>query len=139
MSYVFENITQDDVEKILKDAKTNSSIDLSLKHRKYFENKRETEQETPWAINREIDCYFMKTPKIDIRSPFENYMFFFSGQMYRLVLTEIPRKLTFDCKIPKLQKQEAITELNKAYKTFGLFGEGERSHQWIDFDVEFVS
>ncbi|MEM9101023.1 MAG: hypothetical protein AAGB12_01765 [Pseudomonadota bacterium] len=139
MSYVFENITQDYVEKILKDAKTNSSVELSLKHRKYFENKRETEQETPWAINREIDCYFMKTPKIDIRSPNENFMFFFAGQMYRLVLTRKPRALKFDRKVPEAHQQAAIVELNKAYKAFGVIGQGENSKQWMDFNVEFAS
>ncbi|MEM9101020.1 MAG: hypothetical protein AAGB12_01750 [Pseudomonadota bacterium] len=135
MSYVFENITQDDVEKILKDVSAYRRLEGLIKRRDYFEDI----QSIYWSINREIDCYFMYAPKIDVRSPNENFMFFFAGQMHRLVLTRKPRFLKFDRKVPETHQQAAIVELNKAYKAFGVIGQGENSKQWMDFNVEFAS
>ncbi|MDR3054589.1 MAG: hypothetical protein LBU53_04215 [Zoogloeaceae bacterium] len=123
MAYVLEPITDEDLLKILMDAKSNPDLDRGLQY-----DLRERRIPLKWVIDRENNSYLLSVPRFT--NPMfclDGYMFLYQGTAFCIYLNWLTHRVSLDrdfkSEPPKDHGfQRALSEACNISKKGRLFG-----------------
>ena len=122
MTYIIENVDINIHKRIVSDARFDKEKSGMLAKRSgRFHEKLGLR----WAIDREIDSYLFRAPKKYIDRPEKDYFFYFSGEIYHIIIksrTEVYIKEKTEEKLFNLLRKK----IAEAFLIFGERGLGKK-------------